>query len=156
MCDLGDVKTTLVGSTRKNQRESYRDRGWHTAACGPHWVAVWFWKCILLGQSYTHFLISFLWLLLNYKDRGGKLQLRLFDPQNQNIYYLVFVGKVFWLFAKLSRKASDSETIWCRSTSVFTSIRICCELLSYVWLFVTPWTAVRQVSQSSTISLSLL
>ena len=61
-----------------------------------------------------------------------------------------------WDWASGLLNCLDQFRMICESLILISNVVVVVELLSHVWLFVTPWTAAQQVSLSFTISQSLL
>jgi len=54
------------------------------------------------------------------------------------------------------RKRQAHGILMGRNITLYIEVIVLVQLLSRVWLFVTPWTAARQAPLSSTVSQSLL
>ena len=72
----------------------------------------------------------------------------------QGWFPLVLTGLISWLSKGLSRVFSSTTVQKCQFFSIHFLYSV--QLLSCVWLFMTPWTAAGQASLSIANSLSLL
>ena len=68
----------------------------------------------------------------------------------------VFTATLFTIARTWKQSRCPSTNEWIKKLWYIYTVEYCCQWLSHVWLFVTPWTAEHQASLFITTSLSFL